>query len=161
MRRNTLRTMRQSIWTIRGTSLTVVDHIVIASAAKQPGSRVTRPLGCFVASLAMTNQSSSTSRQNEHSGIVDQHFAIGLHRIGVRQLGGATLEKVPTGGAFERPQERLEAGGFHPLHDSGHAVEGIDVVGLPNLERGASRNQSRVETFDSLVEGSRFGDRQK
>src|SRR5271168_3799241 len=31
------------------------DHIVIASGAKQPMGRATRPLGCFVASLlAMT-----------------------------------------------------------------------------------------------------------
>jgi hypothetical protein len=33
------------------------DHIVIASAAKQPRGRITPPLGCFVASLlAMTIQ---------------------------------------------------------------------------------------------------------
>ena len=123
------------------------------------------PLGFVASLLAMTNQpssaSSSTSRQKEHFGIVDQHLAIGLHRVGVRLLGGATREKILTGGAFERPQERFEAGGFHPLHDSRHAVEGIDVGRLPNFERGASRNKSRVETFDCLVEGSRFGDREE
>src|SRR5271163_3822974 len=139
MRRNTLRTMSRSIGTIRGKFLTVVDR----DRNGRQRSPLLREWGA-----------SSTSRQNAHSGIVDQHFAVWLHRIGVRQLGGATLEKIPTGGGFERPQERLEAGGFHPLHDSRHAVEGIDVVGLPNFERGASRNPSRVETFDRLVEGS-------
>ena len=39
-----------------------VDHIVIASAAKQPRGRVTQPLGCFVASLLAMTICPSVSR---------------------------------------------------------------------------------------------------
>ena len=104
---------------------------------------------------------SLSSSDEEDPGKPEEHSAIGLRRIGLRQLGRIAIEEHSLRAFVERRQERCEAARRHEIDDRTDPAQDAKIGRLPNIHRRANRVEERVETLHRFVERLSLGDRQE